>query len=377
MTATNYPSRATSACGTVPDKYISACKCGPTCAPATTLATSTTASSCTPTPSNGGRIYGDFECGGLGPWATSTVDSGFAISVKAPGLTGKNSIQGEYVGYSVCRDQCSSGRILYPVFAVTPGVAYKITYGTWMDSTTSGFIGLMINGNGLRTTDVGDYPQSQWNFIQHPWTAPAGTTSANFVLEWYGPQGRLDTISLAPVTAYCGPNPPVGIMPDGEFECGLGAWTQQVVDPGCVAGVSASPGLIPAGQGIGAFGQYAWQAYSATSPSPANQDLGVSARLISPAVPVTPGKTYMLAFLAYFSNQNMGFLGIKINGNPVMTRDPGDAGQNILWFAPNQYFWTAPAGVTTATVTFEVVQSTAGRMAVDGVIFVEAAQSFS
>jgi hypothetical protein len=100
-----------------------------------------------------------------------------------------------------------------------------------------------------------------------------------------------------------------------------------------------------------------------------------TARLISPAVPVKPGKSYMLAFTAYFNNQNIGFLGIEINGVPVMTRSPSDRHVGTGWFAMNQYFWTAPAGVTTATVKFEAAFSGAGEMAVDSVIFVEAAQN--
>ncbi len=376
-TATNYPTRATAACGTTPDRYISACKCGPTCYPTTTtLATSTTSTStCTPTPSNGGLVYGDFECGGLGPWSTSTVDAGFAIAVQTPGLTGKLSVQGTFVGNSVCKNSCSAGRIDSGPLPVTPGTKYKMTFATWMDGSTTGFIGLMINGGGQRTVDAYDYTRSQWRFIQHPWVAPAGKTTADIVLEWYGPAGRLDTITFAPVTAYCGPNPPIGIMPDGEFECGMGGWTQQVPDPGCTAGVMTTNGLIAENQGIKAFGDFAWQAYSPTAPNPANQELGVSARLFSPIIPVTPGKTYMLAYTAYFDATNIGFLGIMINGGGVQTRDPGDWDMGTGWFGPNQVFWTAPAGVTTAQVKFEAVMSSAFRMAVDSVIFVEAQQT--
>lgn len=341
VTATNYPTRATAACGTSAARYISACQCGPTCYPTTTLATSTASTStCTPSPSNGGLIYGDFECGGFGPWATSTVDAGFAIAVQTPGLTGKKSVQGTFVGNSVCKDRCSAGRIDAATVSVTPGIPYKVTYATWMDGATSGFIGLMINGNGERTIDVGDLPTSQWNFIQHSWNNLLSRTTANVTLEWYGPAGRLDAITFAPLAAYCGPNPPIGIMPDGEFECGLGGWSQQVPDPGCTAGAISTDGLIPTNQGLGAFGQYAWQAISPTAPNPANQQQGVSARVISPALPVIPGKTYLLAFTAYFSARGIGFLGVKINDNPVMTRDPADLHQGILWFAPNQVFWT-------------------------------------
>ncbi len=92
-------------------------------------------------------------------------------------------------------------------------------------------------------------------------------------------------------------------------------------------------------------------------------------------MPVTPGKSYMLAFTAYFNNFGIGFLGVEINGEVVMTRDPGDRGQGTGWCASNQWFWVAPAGVTTATVTFEAAFGQAGVMGVDSVIFVEIEQN--
>jgi hypothetical protein len=292
--------------------------------------------------------------------------------VATPGLTGKNSVQGTFVGASKCKGTCSAGRITSDVVPVTPGGVYKVTYATWLDGSTSGFIGLMINGGGQRTTDVSDYP-SQWNFIQHTWLAPVGTTSANMVLEWYGPPGRFDTITFAPVTAYCGPNPPLGVLGDGEFECGLGGWSQQVPDSNTVAGVQVTDGMVPANQGLKAYG-HAWVA-STQGPNRSQQEYGASARIVSAGMPVTPGKTYMLAFTAYFNAFNIGFIGVKINNAPLMTRDPGDPQQGINNIAPNQWFWTAPAGVTTATVTFEACFSGAGVMAVDSVILVEAQQS--
>ena len=243
-----------------------------------------------------------------------------------------------------------------------------------MDGSTSGFIAVVVNGNSGLTIDVYDYPQSQWNFIQYPWTAPAGTTSTTIFVDWYGPAGRLDAITLAPVSAYCGANPPLGIMPDGEFECGFGAWTQQVSDSSTTAGLKTSADLTPGNQNVLSFGQYFWMA-STSGPNHAQQELGVSARLISPTVPVMPGKSYMLVFTAYFSNQGIGFIGVKINGVSVMTRDPSDRHVGTGWFAMNQYFWVAPAGVTTAKVTFEAAFAGAGTMAVDSVILVEAAQN--
>ena len=72
-----------------------------------------------------------------------------------------------------------------------------------------------------------------------------------------------------------------------------------------------------------------------------------------------------------FDARVIGFLGIKINGEALLRRDPGDLHQGTGWFADNQLFWEAPAGVTTATVTFEALFASgmAGTMGVDSVIF--------
>ena len=365
------------ACGTDPARYISACSRGPTCSATSTTTASTTTSTtststaagCSPTPSNGGLIYGDFECGDLGPWIPSGIQSGFSVATGTPGLTGKRSVQGVFTGPAACKNSCSVGKIVSPPIPVTPGVAYKMTWATWMDGHTSGFVGVVLNGGG-RTIDVYDYNQNEWRFNQYPWVAPAGTTSTTMFFDWYGPEARIDAVTLAPLTAYCGPNPPIGLLADGEFECGLGAWTQQVPDSNTNAGAK-STGTLQASQ---AYGNLAWIA-TTQGPNRSQQELGISARITSGAMPVTPGKSYMLAWTNYFNAFGIGFLGVKINGNAVMTVDPGDAHQYPGWFANTQYFWVAPAGVTTATVTFEAAFGSAGTIGVDSVIFVEAAQN--
>ncbi|KAK3386187.1 hypothetical protein B0H63DRAFT_415418 [Podospora didyma] len=366
VTATNYPTRATAACGTAPARYISACACGPTCS--SSIATSTTtASACTPTPSNGGLVYGDFECG-TAPWTVEVLDTAMSVNaVDGLGLTGKKSLVTKFTGPSTCGTSvCTNARITSPQLSVTPGTKYKLTFGTWMDGNTQGFVGVRINGRG-RTVDAFDFPQSIWKFNQVSWTAQASETSTNIIFEWLGPEARLDTITFAPATAYCGPHPPLGIMPDGEFECGLGGWTSQKPDPGATAGV-----VNLSGGSIETFGNFAWKVFSPTDPIPANQELGVSARLISPSVPVTPGKTYLIGFTAYFDNFGIGFIGLMVNNQPFRTYDPGDRGVGTGWFSPQQYFWTAPVGVTAAVVKFEAVMGKAGTMMVDSVIFVEA-----
>jgi len=299
-----------------------------------------------------------------------------SVVVDTPGLTGNKSLQTRFTGPSDCGTSvCTNARIVSPPLPVVPGKQYKLTFGTWMDGTTSGFVGVQINGRGGMTVDALDWPLSRWHFSQMPWTAAAGETAAEIRFEWIGPEARLDTITFAPVDdAYCGATtPPLGIMPDGEFECGggglTGGWSQQVPDPGCTAGVVSVEHL--AGGDNPPFGKFAWRAYSATKPDYEDQELGVSARLISPAVAVTPGKRYMLAFATYFDAFNIGFVGAMINDVPLYTRDPGDQGQGLAWFAPNQVFWTAPAGVTTARVKLEAVMAEAGTMMVDSVVFVE------
>ena len=253
-----------------------------------------------------------------------------------------------------------------------------MTWATWMDGHTGGFIGVVLDtGPGRtagRTIDVGDYPQGMWNFNQYPWVAPSGLESVNMYFDFYGPEARIDAVTLAPLSAYCGPNPPIGLLADGEFECGLGAWTQQVPDSNTNAGVKLTSVIAPTAQ---AYGDFAWFA-TTQGPNISQQEKGVSARIISSAMPVTPGKSYMVAFTAYFNAHSIGFLGVKINGEALFTRDPGDLHQGTGWFADNQWFWVAPAGVTTATVTFEAsfASGMAGTMGVDSVIFVEATQTY-
>ncbi|KAK8087598.1 hypothetical protein PG997_002559 [Apiospora hydei] len=71
-TATNYPTRAVSACGTTPARYLSACSCGPTCTTATPIPTATPCPA--PNPTSGNVLSNsDFECG-LAPWKPQIHD---------------------------------------------------------------------------------------------------------------------------------------------------------------------------------------------------------------------------------------------------------------------------------------------------------------
>ncbi|KAK0710435.1 hypothetical protein B0T21DRAFT_352636 [Apiosordaria backusii] len=392
-TATNYPTRATNACGTTAARYISACQCGPTCSYLTVLGTTSTSTSpqststasaceapptsttstCEATPTNGNLLSGDFECGVV-PWTAQVFEpftNVYGISVATPGLTNVKSFQTQFLGPNNCATTCTYARITSPVFPVTPGAKYKYTFATWFDGVTRGFVGTKINDRTGRTVSALDYPVSKWRFHHYPFQANATENQVSVFFEWLNVESKLDSITFAPVTAYCGSTPPIGTLPDGEFECGMGAWTQQKPDPAVTAGVvnlaadSLYTNSFP-------MGDYAWRVVSPGTPDPANQELHVSARVISGVMSVTPGKKYLVYFTSFFSNRTVGSVGVMINNSPIYTRNPNDSAQGVpTYFAPNHILWTAPVGLTSASVKIEALMFGAGTIAIDSVLFVE------
>ncbi|KAK4174293.1 hypothetical protein QBC36DRAFT_333920 [Triangularia setosa] len=390
-TATNYPTRATNACGITAGRYISACQCGPTCSYSTSTSTSSlttsTASACEPpststtsttpaceaTPTSGNLLYGDFECG-LTPWTAQVFapfTSIYGVSVNTPGFTNANSFRTQFLGTPNCATTCTYARLTSPLFPVTPGVKYKYTFATWFDGVSRGFVGTKINDRTGRTVDAVDYPVSKWRLHHVPFQANATENQVSVFLEWLNVESKLDSITFAPLTAYCGNTPPVGMLPDGEFECGIGAWTQQKPDLAATAGVvnltadSLYTNSFP-------MGDYAWRVVSPATPNPANQELHVSARIISGAMSVTPGKKYLVYFTSFFSSRTVGSVGVMINNSPIYTRNPNDSVQGTpTFFSPNHIIWTATPGVTSASVKIEALMFGAGTIAIDSVLFVE------
>jgi hypothetical protein len=362
-TATNYPTRATAACGTAPARYISACACGPTC-----TATATATATCNPVsfPTNsGGILYGDFECGTPEPWSLVPADSSITATVAQPGLTGNRSVSVSFSNHSCVGGSCPNTGLLSPPVPIAGSTAYKLIWGTSV-SGTSGTQFASINGRVVTTIGTGQYYPSVWVYNQAQWVSLSTETSANVSFVWTTLDGLLDTAVLSPVSAWCGPNPPIGLLADGEFECGLGSWSQQVPDRGAVAGASSNAAAT--GNRIGSL---AWVASLVAPYNYSNTDLGVNTRIRSGSMPVVPGATYMIAFQTAFSAYGLGFVGLMVNDAPLYTRDPGDQGQNgPTVFSPNVVFWTAPAGVTAAVVRIEALMTFQGFTMVDGVIFV-------
>ena len=228
-----------------------------------------------------------------------------------------------------------------------------------MPGTSSGFVGCLINGRGGLTIDALDYPQSVWHFSQTPWASLSTESAAQIEFDFYGPAARLDSITFAPASAYCGSNPPIGILPDGEFECGLGAWSQNVNDPACVAGVAATP----ASYGNGPFGQYAWSV-SSTNAAYFGQ---ISASIATPSLPVTGGATYLLDLASYATTTGIGKFLVYVNTDLVLTVQATPA--TVNYFFTQQAFWTAPAGAVNAVVKIEASFINGGTMWIDAVVF--------
>lgn len=98
-------------------------------------------------------------------------------------------------------------------------------------------------------------------------------------------------------------------------------------------------------------------------------ELGVSARITSQSVPVTPGVSYLLEFYTFFDNLDAGFVGVMFNGVPVRTVDARDNGWGA-WHG-NQLTWTPASGVTTAAITFEFlfVSTVSSVDKIDSIVF--------
>ncbi|KAK0636041.1 hypothetical protein B0T17DRAFT_595609 [Bombardia bombarda] len=200
VTATNYPTRATAACGTTAARYLSACSAGPTCGLSTstttgltnsTTTTSTTSDTTTSTTSDTtistaisttstistvsttvasttsttpacptaapGNIIpnSDFECG-LSPWTVEIPDSSASANITAPGNTGASAFEVSLHARPSTPVRGVSARIFSQPIAISPVAGYTLTFSTFFDKLDNGFIGVMVNNNPIYTVDATD-----------------------------------------------------------------------------------------------------------------------------------------------------------------------------------------------------------------------------
>ncbi|KAK2000338.1 hypothetical protein LX36DRAFT_668838 [Colletotrichum falcatum] len=143
-TATDFPARARSACGTVAGKYISACGCGPTRSAAPTPM---------PTPC---PAYGGFGCG-LSPWAVEVPDSNASTTITyLSSDSGRRSLEAKLLKGRPLQESVLSVGISSGVFSVRPNVPGKLTFALWLDNMDARFVGVKFNGTPLRTVDARD-----------------------------------------------------------------------------------------------------------------------------------------------------------------------------------------------------------------------------
>ncbi|KAK3326096.1 hypothetical protein B0H66DRAFT_550069 [Apodospora peruviana] len=194
-TATNYPTRATAACGTAPARYISACACGPTCTTTTLPCPTVTPGSLLPN--------GDFECG-LAPWKTEVPDSSASAGVTTPGNTGTHSFEVVLSAPPATPQLGVSARVISATVPVEVGATYTLTFYTNFSDFGNGFIGVMANGSPIYTIDAGDNGAGVGFYSKNTVSYTASTSSVYFTFEFlFGTTSagidRIDTISLVKV----------------------------------------------------------------------------------------------------------------------------------------------------------------------------------
>ncbi|KAK2024769.1 hypothetical protein LX32DRAFT_655982 [Colletotrichum zoysiae] len=148
--ALNFPVRATSACGTAASRYLSACRCRPTCS-------ATPTPTPTPCPAYGGLLpNGDFECG-VSPWTVKVPDADASAAITAlSSNSGQRSFEARLLKDRPRQDPVLSVSAGSGVFSVQPNVPGKLTFALWFDNMDAGFVGVKFNWAPIRTVDARD-----------------------------------------------------------------------------------------------------------------------------------------------------------------------------------------------------------------------------
>jgi hypothetical protein len=196
-TATNYPTRATAACGPTPDRYLSVCGCGPTCTPTPTGPTTTPSASCTPPPTVGLLPNGDFECA-LEPWTVQVPDLAAKTSITSPGNTGSKAFQVRLFSSPSTPQMGVSARIISPRIAVAANVPCKLKFSAFFDNLEAGMIGVLINGAPVWTIDAKDKGANKWVPVAVDYTPQTDyvTITFEFLFGLYPSIDKIDSVEF-------------------------------------------------------------------------------------------------------------------------------------------------------------------------------------
>ncbi|OIW32905.1 hypothetical protein CONLIGDRAFT_155519 [Coniochaeta ligniaria NRRL 30616] len=194
-TATNYPTRATAACGTASVKYLSVCGCGPTCTPTTTTSSPTpTATTCPPM---GLVPNGDFECDTMA-WTVQVPDSAASTSIFSPGNTGSKAFQVHTRSAPITPEQGVSARIISSTINVAANVPSKLTFASFFTNSDAGAIGVLINDAPVYVIDGQDAPAGVWhgNSIDYTPSTDQIVIKFEFLFGPYPSYARIDTVNF-------------------------------------------------------------------------------------------------------------------------------------------------------------------------------------
>lgn len=185
---TQFPTRATSACGSSPSKYSSICSCGVPPSPSPTCSTDTAANL---------LRNSDFECG-LSPWTTYTIDGTTTSTLSSPGYNSATAFQ--FTIGSTTSPSDATARLIQTVYNLEPDATYTLTFATNIAGPDAGFWGVMINGQPKRTVDARDnLGPGVWNVNSFDFVDDAAAvTEVKFevITSQPGSVFKLDKISL-------------------------------------------------------------------------------------------------------------------------------------------------------------------------------------
>ncbi|KAL9611910.1 MAG: hypothetical protein Q9167_003463 [Letrouitia subvulpina] len=313
---TGFPTRATSACGSNPSSYSSACSCKPTYTSATTLSTTTssrttssttsststkktststtststtsTTPSCTPSPANNLIKNGGFECG-LAPWVGADVVN-TKHYVRGPGDASPNAYEFNQVG-PVDDDSNMHPASVNQDITVIPGVEYVLHFRTYFDKCTGGegFVGVMLNHEPEYTVDACDrYPSNVGAFGDNAITFTPDTSTENIRFEFLTGEPdaviKIDNVVVLPAASQ-------NVVQNAGFESGLAPW---------VATDTYNNMHYIRGPGDNSSNAYEFNQVG----DPKTSQAGYVPASLSQNLPVLVGKLYLFQFHIYFDKCN-------------------------------------------------------------------------
>jgi hypothetical protein len=144
---------------------------------------------------------GDFESG-LTSWTVQVPDAAATYFVGSPAHTGTKSFQVHFTPPSQGKELGVSARIISAPVAVQRNVPYKLTFWTYFDNASAGFIGVQLNGQPQYTIDATDHGWGgafTLNTVNYTPTTDTVTITFEYLFGSINSLDRIDSVTFAPV----------------------------------------------------------------------------------------------------------------------------------------------------------------------------------